>query len=137
MANPISYVAKDFFIYALTFTGLAPGVSATQNLNIQADSDFVLQKLTYGSDIAAAAVTDSTRVIPLATVLIVDSGSGRQSMNAAVDLASIFGVGEIPFILPQPKVFLAQSNVAITVANISAATTYNIRLSFIGLKGFR
>ncbi len=137
MPAAIQYQAKDFFAYGLTFTALAAGTSATQNLNIQADSDFILQKMTYGADIAGAAQTDSGRVIPLATILIVDSGSGRQSSNAAVDLQSIMGDGRIPFILSQPKIFLAQSNVSITVANISSATTYNIRLSFIGVKGFR
>lgn len=133
----INYQAKDFFTYAFTFTALAPGTSAVQNVVMQADSDFILQKLTYGSDIAGGALTDSTRIIPLCTIVIIDSGSGRQSMNAAADLTTLFGTGEIPFILPQPKVFLANSNVSVTLANISAATTYNIRLSFIGMVGFR
>jgi hypothetical protein len=135
--QPITYQSKDFFVYALSFSALAAGTNATQNLTIQADSDFILQKLTYEADLAAAAQTDSGRIIPLCSVLIVDSGSGRQSMNIAAGLTTLFGTGQIPFILPQPKVFLAQSNISVTLANISAATTYNIRLSFIGVKGFR
>lgn len=133
----INYQARDFFVYSLVYASLAPGAANTQNLSIQADSDFIVQKMAFGANLAGASQTDSTRIIPLATLLIVDSGSGRQLMNIAVDFSSIFGTGQLPFILPQPKIFLAQTNIAVTLTNVSAAETYNIRLSFIGLKGFR
>ncbi len=130
-------IAKDFFVYDLDFLALAFGTTATQNVTIQADSDFVLQKMGAAADVAGAAQDDSTRVIPLATLIITDSGSGRQVMDKAIAMTTIFGDGRLPFILPQPKMFLARSNIAVTLTNYSAATTYNIRLSFIGMKIFR
>lgn len=130
-------VIKDFYIYEEDFAALAAGTSQTGNINIQADSDFVVQKLTYFADVAAAGQTESTRVVPLANVAITDSGSGRQLMEEAVSVPSLFGTGEIPFILPQPKLFLARSTINIVVSNFDAAQSYNLNLSFIGYKVFR
>lgn len=130
-------IARDFFVYGVNFLALAAGASATNSINIQADSDFVAQKLAYRADVAAAGQTYSTRVIPLCAVIITDTGSGRQLMNQAINLTDFFGTGESPFILPQPKVFRANSLISVTVANYDAAQTYNLRLSFIGVKSFQ
>ena len=130
-------ILKDFFIYGITFPSIAPGATATDNIQIQADADFEVQKLTQFSDIAAAAQTVSTQVLPLVTVLIVDSGSGRQLMNEAVAIPALFGDGRIPFILPTPRIFAARSNVTFTLVNFDAAVTYQVRLSLIGTKLFQ
>ena len=130
-------ILKDFFIYGITFDSIAAGATATDNIQIQADADFETQKLTQTSDIAGAAQTESTKVVPLITVLIVDSGSGRQLMNEATAIPSLFGDGRIPFILPTPRIFAARSNITFTLVNFSAATTYRIRLSLIGTKLFQ
>lgn len=131
-------IAKDFFIYQLNFGSLAAGASLTGNFTIDADSDFRLEKLTYFSEIAGGAQTDSTRVIPLVTALITDSGSGRQLSNIAVPISNVFGTGEIPFILGTPRILAARSNITVTIANFSASTTYSsIRLSFIGTKLYK
>lgn len=129
-------VYRDYYVYSLTFSSLANGASATGNINIQAEADFVLQKMTYFADIAAAVQTDSSRVIPLITVQITDTGAGRNLADNAVPVSTIFGTGEIPFILPNPKLFRAKSTLTISVANFSASTTYNLRLAFIGHKKF-
>lgn len=126
----------DFYTYGLDFASLLQGTSATGQISIQADSDFVVQKLTYQADIAAATQTDSSRVVPNVTVQIKDTGSGRELFSTAVPLSSVFGSGQLPFILPQPKIFLARSTISITVANFDAAADYNIRLAFIGYKIF-
>lgn len=130
-------VIKDFFIYEEDFNAVASGTSQTGSINIQADSDFVVQKLTYFSDVSGGAQTDSSRIIPLLSVQITDTGSGRNLMESAVPISNIFGTGQIPFILPQPKLFLARSSITISVDNFSNSTTYNLRLSLIGYKVFR
>ena len=130
-------IKKDFYIYEEDFSSVASGATATGNINIQADSDFVLQKLTYFADISAAAQTNETRVIPLMAVQIKDTGSGRNLIETVAPVPNIFGTGQLPFILPTPKLFLARSTIAITVENFDAAETYNLRLSFIGYKIFR
>jgi hypothetical protein len=130
-------VFRDFFSYTITFAALAAAVSADGQIQIQADSDFELQKWTYFADIAAAVQTESSRVLPLVTLQVTDQGVGRQMFSAAAAIPAIMGDGRIPFILPTTKVFNAKSTVLFTVANFSAATTYNLRLVLLGAKIFR
>lgn len=125
-------ISKEFNVYQASFASLAAGASASSSITVQSEADFLLQKLTFFADIAAAAQTDSTRIIPLITILITDSGTKRQLMSAAVPVASIFGTGEIPFLLPQPKAFKARSSILIQASNYSVGSTYNLYLSFIG-----
>lgn len=135
--TPRVQYAEDLFTYEIDFTALAAGGTSVQNIQVQADSDFKWIKATVQADIALAAQTDSTRILPLVTVLIVDSGSGRQLSSNPVPLGNMFGSAEFPFILPIPRIFKARTNISLTFANYSAATTYNIRCSLIGTKIFQ
>lgn len=126
----------SFYVHQASFAGLAAAAQATTEIKIEADSDFYVYKLVYFADLAAAAQTDSTRVIPLVNVLVTDGGSDRQLMRQPVPVPSIFGTGEIPFILPSPHVFRASSTLSVAVTNFSAAQTYNLVLSFVGFKKF-
>lgn len=130
------YVAYDFYTYEEDFSNLNAGVSLQGAINIQAESDFVLQKLAYFADIGGGAQTHNSRVVPLVTVQIIDAGSGRNLIESPAPVPSLFGQGNLPFILPRPRVFFARSTVDITVANFSAGTDYNLRLSFIGYKAY-
>lgn len=67
---------------------------------------------------------------------IQDTGSGRNLMNTAVPVASIFGTGQLPFILPRQRIFLANATVNVTLTNFDVAADYDLYLSFIGEKGF-
>lgn len=128
------YISKDFFIYQIDFASLAAGVSAVGNISIQADSDFRLEKTVYFTAIGAAGQTDSSRVIPLITVLITDTTSGRQLSSAAVPVPSMFGTAEDPFIWETPHIFPARTTMNISIANFDASNAYVLRLSFIGTK---
>ncbi len=127
---------EDFFIYEVTFDALTFGTSQDGNIQIQADSAFRWITGTYFADIARAAFTAEARPIPNVTVQITDSGSGRQLVSAPVPVPSLFGTGQLPFVMPISRVFQARSNIAFTVANIDAATTYNLTLQLIGTKIF-
>jgi len=129
-------INKDFYVYEQDFDGLASGSSATGNINIQADSDFILQKLTLFADVNGAAQVSGSRIVPLCALQVTDSGSGRQLFESAVPVPAIFGNGELPFILPTPKLFPARSTITLNVANFSASTTYNLKFAFIGYKSF-
>lgn len=133
---PGRLLGKEFYSYALSFSALANATDATGVINIEADSWFIAQKLTFAADIAAAAQTDANRVIPLVTVLITDTGSGRQLSNQAIPIPATMGTGELPFILPTPKIFKPRSALSIKVANYSAATTYNLYLVLHGAKAW-
>ncbi len=136
MAAPKQYNAYDFFVYEVDFTNIAPGGSSTAGFTIQQEADFLLTKITMCPDIAGAFYDDSTRPVPLVTIMINDTGSGRNLMSSAVPLPNIFGSGGLPFILPRQRLITASSVVNVTLTNYDAAETYNIRLSFIGEKAF-
>lgn len=129
---------RDFFTYDLDFASLAAnGGTAQSSFTVQADSNFLWQYGCMFADVAAAAQTDSGRIIPLVSLTITDSSSGRQLMSSNTPLTSLFGWGELPFLLPTPRFFRAQTQVNVSLLNFSAASTYNIKLSFIGTKFFK
>ncbi len=129
---------KDFYIYESTVASLANGANDTNNVNIEADSDFILQKLVMFADIAGAVQTDSSRVLPLIKIQITDTGSGRQLFSDDIPMAMILGSGSLPFILPNPRRFASNSVISIAYNNYSAATTYvNIYIGFVGLKDYK
>lgn len=134
--NPeeIDNVRRDFYTYEAQALALAAAGNANDEINIEADSDFIMQKLSYQADIAAAAFTDSTRPIPNVTIQIIDTGSGRQLMQNPIPIPSLFGTGELPFILPNPRKFLRNSTIQVAFNNFDAAVAYNVRLAFIGYK---
>lgn len=138
MAIEAGEVATDFFIYPVTFDeDLPAGGVVTKTITIQADADFRIQKLSFAAAIANGPQTDSTRVIPLCNLTITDTGSGRQLMSEPVSLSTIFGTGELPFLLPQPKYLFARSVLKFELTNTSQATTYSsINLSLVGQKVF-
>lgn len=127
------------FTQNITFTGLATATSADGSFTTQNDSDFIITKTTYYCHtVTTAAPTESTRVIPWATVLLKDSGSGRQLQDSATMLSALFGTGELPYIWGMPYKVNGNSTITATVANITtgAGETYNIRLQFHGVKVF-
>lgn len=132
----IQYV-EDFTINEFDIAAIAPAATVNGNITIQSDSDFKLTKLALMADLAGAAVTESARIVPLCTLALLDTGSGRQLFSAPVALGALFGYGALPFILPVPRIFKARTSISLTFVNYSAATTYNIRLAFIGTKIFQ
>lgn len=131
-----SQYVEDFFVYNVDFLAIAPADVQQGNIQIQADSAFKWTASAFQADIAAAAYEASTRPIPLCTLQIVDTGSGRQLFSNPAPVETLFGNGGLPFILPIPRIFQPRSNIALTLANFDAAETYNVRLQLIGTKVF-
>lgn len=127
---------RDFFSYTTGRQAVAPAATVVSNILIQADSAFEIIKLVGYADIAGAAETANTRVIPNALILITDTGSGRQLMSAAVPYGSLFGSGEMPFILPRPKIVAPRSTLQISITSFEAANTNNIAITLVGNKIF-
>lgn len=130
----VEYRRRDFYIYEAAVAALGVGLSANDVINIEADSDFILQKLTYQADLAGVAQLDGTRVIPNVLVQLTDTGSGRQLMQNPIPIPSFFGIGAIPFILPNPRLFMRNSTIQIAFTSFEVAATPTVRLAFIGYK---
>lgn len=126
----------DYYVYNATFAALAPGDSASAIIAIEADANFVWMKTSGFADIAAAAQTYDNRVVPLVSLQITDTGSGRQLFNGETAWSNVVGWGEIPYILPLRRKFKANSSFRVQVTNFDTAITYNLRLSFSGYKDF-
>jgi hypothetical protein len=127
-----------FFIYQTpNVAALAAAANTQQALQFDQDSNFVLQKISYFVDIAGGAQTDSTRVLPLITIQITDSGNSQGFMNAPVPIPALLGDGRLPFVLPQPMVIRPNATLQFAFVNYSAATAYaNVRVALIGVKRF-
>lgn len=130
---------RDFFIYEAQATTLAilGGAPQTDTIQIQSDADFIWQKATYESDDAGAIVTQFTRNSPNVLIQITDTGSNRQLFFNPVPIINVFGTGALPFILPNPRLFMKTSTIQIDFTSFEAVATPTIRLSFIGYKFYR
>jgi hypothetical protein len=125
---------RDFYAYTQRAT-LAGVVGTTTSLvyQIEADSYFYMNAISYQADIALATVTDSTNVVPLVTMVIFDSGSGRQLMANPTPLNCLGGYNGAPFRLPKPRRFASTAQITVTLVNYST-NAYNISLCLSGFK---
>lgn len=129
-APPTQYGAKDYFIYAAVLaTGIASGNTGSASFNVDNDSDFLWQKGTFFANVANDGFDSGSVPIPGVTVVIKDTTSGRDIMSQAVPISALFGTGELPFILPVPKLLPKTSTLTFSFANITDNTSY----SFLGL----
>lgn len=138
ITNSSKYMAKDFFVYEMNFSGaLAAAGSTPLTVTIDNDADFEWMKASYHGTVGNDGTTRTAEQIPEVNVTIRDTTSGRDLMNLPVAARNIFGSGEIPFILPVTKIFPARSTIQMTVVNASDNLTYSTLLfSFIGAKLF-
>lgn len=135
--NGQKYV-NDHYIYVAEITStLNAGAQQTVTINIEADSNFTWVKSAVFASLAGAAQTQATQVLPQVEVQIQDSGSGRLLQNLPVPVSSMAGNGQLPFVLPVPRLFKARSTISFTFTNNSAAENYSVfALSLIGFKTF-
>lgn len=129
-------IAEDFYSYGIQFQTFNTGDTATGFIQIEADSDFLIQKLAYFSNFNNEQVTVETQDVPLATILIVDTGSGRQIMNIPIPIGALFGDGRLPYILPTPKLFTKNSRINVTVFNFGDEDYEDLWIVFEGKKIF-
>lgn len=127
---------QDLFVYGNVVSSIAAGASATSQISIDADSNFFAVKFNCFATISGAAVTSDTRPLPLVTLQITDSGSGRNLLNTPLPLPVICGYAELPGILPINRLFRGNSTITLQFTNYSAVTTYRIDYGFIGIKQF-
>lgn len=134
---PDAYGAKDYFVYSATLeAGLSSGLTDNAAFNVDNDSDFMWTKATYFVSVGGAAFDASTRPIPGITVTIKDTTSGRDIMTNPVPIPAMFGTGELPFILPVPKLLPRRSTITVNFASIDDANYGFVGLYFHGPKLF-
>lgn len=132
-------VMRDWFCYTFpVVSSIAPSTASRNIVNIQADAVFICEKITCFADIAGAVQTVETQVIPLVTLQLNDSASGRNLFSDALPIASVCGQNLAGYTLPLPRCFAPNGTVQATFYNYSAATTYeNLYLVMHGYKEWR
>lgn len=129
--------AIPFWYQSPNIAALAVGANTQVAVPFDQDSWFIWQKMTVFCDVAGAAQTDSTRVLPLVTLQITDSGNAGGFMSAPVPMPALLGDGRLPYILPAPFLISPNRTLTLNVTNYSAATVYaNIRVQLHGIKRF-
>ncbi len=127
---------RAFYSYSLTFDAVAPAATATDSFNIEANSDFIWTKATYFADVANAAQTNASRILPLMTLELIDTGSAYQVFSEPQPISNVFGTGRVPFLINPAYRFARNATMRGVVVNFDAALTYNLRLSFIGYRNY-
>lgn len=129
----------DFFVYQFpVVSNLAVDANVSVSVQIQNDADFEMRSIGYFFNLADAAFTQQTRPVPNMTLMLTDTGSGRNLFSAAVPIPTIAWNGEGSMReLPWPKIFSRNANISALVTNFdAAATTGQMYLSLIGRKIF-
>jgi hypothetical protein len=131
--------AFDFFGYTFpTFTAIAAaGGTQSQQLTIQADSDFEIRRIVYQADLAAAAYVVNAAPVPNYTIQLTDTGAGRNLFNNPAPLSAVAQMGNFvpPVDLPWPKIVARNSTLLCQLTNFdAAAATYNVRILLLGRK---
>jgi hypothetical protein len=146
MSSP--YIARDSYTYgARWFLGdFTDGVStfnpAEQIIRIDNDSDFAVEKICYTYNYFSTPDKAYTREVGGFQVRIFDSTTGRYWDNDFVNLDTIAGTGAVPFVLPTPKIMVANSEIKIAlradvVPSDEDTPNFVFVLNFIGDKLFR
>lgn len=130
----IDYLIQSYFVYSLYFPAVASSGTATAQLNVQADADFLIQSVSFT---AIDNVTNAQISNPVCIVQITDSGSGANLFDRAIPLLNFAGTAQLPFILPVPRLLSKNSTLTGTLTNNVVTNAINYYVSFHGKKLFR
>lgn len=133
------YIAEAFE-YAIRFENLT-GVwtQASGQIQIQADAAFVVLEQSYSFvDVTVPHVNSNVQLIPNIDVLITNTGSGRRLMNQAVKVTTVFGTGQLPFVLPSAQYFSPSSAMQVQISSPAnfGAGSHTLELVFVGEKRY-
>ena len=126
-------VIEDFFVYSAAPILVAAGQTVRASLTLDQDADFEIQKFTgWVTDQGSPPVVQTA---PLLLVQLRSGGSGRDIFSSAIPWSAIFGDGQLPFILPTPRMVRRGSTVVWELTNLGAVAYTAYPLS-IGKKTF-
>lgn len=136
---PESVLFQMYYVYSAQFTNLNAGTTQTRQVQIQADSDFMIQNISASVYSLAGVMQNaaSMAVSELIRVQFTDTGSGANLFDQAQPLANIAGTGALPYILPVAKILSANSQLGVQVTSDSALADLEVYLSFGGKKLYR
>ncbi len=120
------FLKAEDFTYNVDILGVATATAVTQFVQMQADSDFVLQYIT-----ANLQQVDGT----LTTLQITDTSTGRTFYSQAGPLALLVGGWSIPLFMPAPRLIAPNVNLKFELTN-NQGQTLDYRLALLGTRVF-
>ena len=133
-------ILTEAFTYSVRFSNLTSASSQTSAIQIHSDTDFEVFKLAANCFINLNAPNTFTEIamgVHYAglSVLMTENVNEARMSDVATPLCNVFGTGQQPFILPNPKILLANTVLSIQLSNLYAAQTIaGVELMFIGRK---
>lgn len=134
------------FFYSTQFTGstVAIGATATNNINIQSDSHFVVRYMNV-------TVYNSPNILVLTqlaalTISLFDTGSGRTLFDNPQAIQNVCGGtpgtlggggGMAPFVFVEPWLVRAGGTIQISITNLGQLTFPRVDVSLPGIKAFK
>lgn len=125
---PSPKISAYFYGYSAAILATNDGVSATQNINIQADSNFLVQQMMFACLNGAAMVAQ-----PKLFLQITDASSGMTLFDRALPIWLVAGTPQLPFQLPTPRTFPASSSIQVAITNNDGGAR-DLYLMFAGQK---
>jgi len=125
---------KTFFTYNLLFASVASAATASASLQIQASSDFLIQALSFT---CFDLTTHGAITAPQCTIQLTDTGSSATLFDQPIPITNVFGTGQFPFVLPVPKLMVANSSLTGSLVATYLANASYFVLSFHGRKIFK
>lgn len=140
--SPPHGMTFDYFAYSMIIDLDASATAQAQFL-VQNDSAFAITTTCYvATNQSNAALVDLQPFgsgldegITDATILLTDTGSGRQLSDARLALDTLFGTAQRPFVWPRPKLLPPASTFQASLQNLQAVDM-RLRLTFHGYKIF-
>lgn len=126
-------LALDFFSYGANFAPLGASATATQAIQINSDSAFMILSATM-----VETATDDTTFLanrPL-LVTLTTGGAALSLSNTPIHADNWFGTAQEPNYWDVPKVLLPNTTFNVQLQNLEA-TARNVRVAFHGFKLFR
>lgn len=123
------------FCYSVIFASIATGVTQTQSTNVQNDSYFVaVKRLLENWDQATGNTTNTLPQVTPMLARILDTSSGKFSMDQPTPVANIFGTGMNPAVeLYRAKLYMPGGQISVELTN-GMSTTQRVRITFEGFK---
>jgi hypothetical protein len=134
------------FFYSTQFVSnaVAVGTTATNNIQIQSDSHFVVRYLNI-------TVYNSPNILVFAglaalTLNLFDTGSGRTLFDNPQSIQNVMGGvpgtqggagGNAPFIFPEPWLVRAGATIQVSITNLGQLTFPRVDVSMPGIKAFK
>lgn len=124
---------KAYYAYNIIVPTLATATNTTGTSQIQADADFLLQALSF---YCLDLTTNGQIVAPNSTIQVTDTSNGTTLFDQAIPIVNAFGTAQLPFLMPVPRLFTANSLISIALNNVVSTNAQYYAFTFHGRKIF-